>query len=104
MGSTKSCGAAAARRGKYKKRRSRRKAQREEEEEEKIEPAPYSRILKYGASEWPYMVTGAIFAAILGAFPLLFAIILSKLLDVSRLNSRNFSESFIRFLFAFSNF
>ena len=55
----------------------------EEEVEEKIEPAPYSRILKYGASEWHYMVVGAIFAAILGAFPLLFAVILSKLLSVS---------------------
>ena len=52
------------------------------DEEEKVEPAPFTRILKLNATEWPYLVSGMFFAALVGAFPVLFAIILSNLIEV----------------------
>lgn len=57
----------------------------EEEEEDKPEPAPMGRIMKLNAPEWPYMAVGSFFAAIVGAFPVLFAYILSELIEVSSL-------------------
>ena len=54
----------------------------EEEEEDKPEPAPMGRIMKLNASEWPYMAVGSFFAALVGAFPVLFAFILSELIQV----------------------
>ena len=57
----------------------------EEEEEDKPEPAPMGRIMKLNAPEWPYMAVGSFFAAIVGAFPVLFAFILSELIEVSLL-------------------
>ena len=41
------------------------------------------RIMKLNSPEWPYMAIGSIFAAVVGAFPVLFAFILSELIEVS---------------------
>lgn len=54
----------------------------DDENENKPEPAPISRVMKLNAPEWPYMAIGSFFAAIVGAFPVLFAFILSELLEV----------------------
>ena len=54
-----------------------------EEEEDKPEPAPMGRVMKLNAPEWPYMAVGSFFAALVGAFPVLFAFILSELIEVS---------------------
>ena len=55
----------------------------EEEEEEKIEPASFSRVIELNKSEWPYLVSGGFFAALVGIFPVAFAVILSELISVS---------------------
>ncbi|XP_066928852.1 ATP-dependent translocase ABCB1-like isoform X2 [Clytia hemisphaerica] len=57
-------------------------SEEEEEEEDKPEPAPMGRVMKLNAPEWPYMAVGSFFAALVGAFPVLFAFILSELIEV----------------------
>uniref|UniRef100_S4RP00 ATP binding cassette subfamily B member 11 n=1 Tax=Petromyzon marinus TaxID=7757 RepID=S4RP00_PETMA len=51
-----------------------------DEEEEDEEHAPVTRILKYNAPEWPYMVFGAVGAAINGGIQPVFAILFSEIL------------------------
>ncbi|XP_074856744.1 bile salt export pump [Carettochelys insculpta] len=51
-----------------------------EEEEEEVEPAPVTRILKYNAPEWPYMVFGSVGAAVNGAVSPLYALLFSQIL------------------------
>lgn len=41
------------------------------------------RIMKMNLKEWPFMLVGVIFAAVAGAMPVAFAIILSEVLEVS---------------------
>ncbi|XP_065655130.1 ATP-dependent translocase ABCB1 isoform X3 [Hydra vulgaris] len=58
------------------------KEKKKKEEEEKVEPAPFTRIFRLNVTEWPYLVSGMFFAGLVGAFPVLFAIILSNLFKV----------------------
>uniref|UniRef100_A0A8C3LMS0 Bile salt export pump n=1 Tax=Chrysolophus pictus TaxID=9089 RepID=A0A8C3LMS0_CHRPC len=51
-----------------------------EEEEEDVKPVPFARILKYNASEWPYMVIGSLGAAVNGALSPLYALLFSQIL------------------------
>uniref|UniRef100_A0A8B9D157 Bile salt export pump n=1 Tax=Anser brachyrhynchus TaxID=132585 RepID=A0A8B9D157_9AVES len=51
--------------------------------EEDIKPVPFTRILKYNASEWPYMVLGSLGAAVNGAVSPLYALLFSQILGVS---------------------
>ncbi|XP_036850929.2 bile salt export pump isoform X1 [Manis javanica] len=48
--------------------------------EEKIEPAPVRRILKFNAPEWPYMLVGAVGAAVNGTITPLYAFLFSEIL------------------------
>ncbi|ELK04675.1 Multidrug resistance protein 1 [Pteropus alecto] len=48
--------------------------------EEEIEPAPVRRILKFNAHEWPYMLVGAVGAAVNGAVTPLYAFLFSQIL------------------------
>uniref|UniRef100_A0A8C3LLU7 Bile salt export pump n=1 Tax=Chrysolophus pictus TaxID=9089 RepID=A0A8C3LLU7_CHRPC len=57
----------------------RRKSESEEEEED-VKPVPFARILKYNASEWPYMVIGSLGAAVNGALSPLYALLFSQIL------------------------
>uniref|UniRef100_A0A6J0T9D9 Bile salt export pump n=1 Tax=Pogona vitticeps TaxID=103695 RepID=A0A6J0T9D9_9SAUR len=50
------------------------------DEEEAIEPAHVTRILKYNAPEWPYMVIGSVGAAVNGAVSPLYALLFSQVL------------------------
>ncbi|XP_043931521.1 bile salt export pump [Protopterus annectens] len=50
------------------------------EEDEHIEPAPVTRILKYNAPEWPYMLVGALGASVNGAVNPLYALLFSQIL------------------------
>uniref|UniRef100_A0A8C6TG74 Bile salt export pump n=1 Tax=Neogobius melanostomus TaxID=47308 RepID=A0A8C6TG74_9GOBI len=52
----------------------------EEEEEELVQPAPVSRILKYNAPEWPYMLFGSIGAAINGGVNPVYSLLFSQIL------------------------
>lgn len=52
--------------------------------EEEIEPAPVRRILKFNAPEWPYMMVGAVGAAVNGAVTPLYAFLFSQILGVSK--------------------
>lgn len=52
--------------------------------EEEIEPAPVRRILKFNAPEWPYMIVGAVGAAVNGAVTPLYAFLFSQILGVSK--------------------
>lgn len=54
--------------------------------EEDIKPVPFTRILKYNASEWPYMVLGSLGAAVNGAVSPLYALLFSQILGVSNAN------------------
>uniref|UniRef100_A0A8B9D0F1 Bile salt export pump n=1 Tax=Anser brachyrhynchus TaxID=132585 RepID=A0A8B9D0F1_9AVES len=58
--------------------------------EEDIKPVPFTRILKYNASEWPYMVLGSLGAAVNGAVSPLYALLFSQILGVS--NQYNVSK------------
>uniref|UniRef100_A0A8C2YGA7 Bile salt export pump n=1 Tax=Coturnix japonica TaxID=93934 RepID=A0A8C2YGA7_COTJA len=49
-------------------------------EEEDVKPVPFARILKYNASEWPYMVIGSVGAAVNGALSPLYALLFSQIL------------------------
>ncbi|KAJ6660727.1 hypothetical protein lerEdw1_017353 [Lerista edwardsae] len=51
-----------------------------EEEEEEVQPANIIRILKYNASEWPYMVLGSLGAAVNGAVNPLYALLFSQII------------------------
>ncbi|XP_069637414.1 bile salt export pump isoform X2 [Haliaeetus albicilla] len=48
--------------------------------EEDVKPVPFTRILKYNASEWPYMVLGSLAAAVNGAVSPLYALLFSQIL------------------------
>ncbi|NXJ88201.1 ABCBB protein, partial [Corythaixoides concolor] len=48
--------------------------------EEDVKPVPFTRILKYNASEWPYMVLGSLAAAANGAVSPLYALLFSQIL------------------------
>ncbi|OXB52858.1 hypothetical protein ASZ78_009154, partial [Callipepla squamata] len=55
-------------------------ANKEAVEEEDVKPVPFARILKYNASEWPYMVIGSLGAAVNGALSPLYALLFSQIL------------------------
>ncbi|KAM8806860.1 LOW QUALITY PROTEIN: bile salt export pump [Eudromia elegans] len=48
--------------------------------EDDLKPVPFTRILKYNASEWPYMVLGSLGAAVNGAVSPLYALLFSQIL------------------------
>ncbi|XP_062972497.1 bile salt export pump [Elgaria multicarinata webbii] len=50
------------------------------EDEEEVEPTNVTRILKYNAPEWPYMVFGSLGAAVNGAVNPLYAVLFSQIL------------------------
>ncbi|NP_001118128.1 ATP-binding cassette, sub-family B (MDR/TAP), member 11b [Oncorhynchus mykiss] len=52
----------------------------EEEVEEQVEPAPVTRILKYNAPEWPYMLFGTIGAAVNGGVNPVYSLLFSQIL------------------------
>lgn len=54
--------------------------------EEDVKPVPFTRILKYNASEWPYMVLGSLAAAVNGAVSPLYALLFSQILGVRYAN------------------
>ncbi|XP_010015577.1 PREDICTED: bile salt export pump isoform X3 [Nestor notabilis] len=47
---------------------------------EDVKPVSFTRILKYNASEWPYMVLGSLAAAVNGAVSPLYALLFSQIL------------------------
>uniref|UniRef100_A0AAR2K970 Bile salt export pump n=1 Tax=Pygocentrus nattereri TaxID=42514 RepID=A0AAR2K970_PYGNA len=51
-----------------------------EDEEEVVEPAPVTRILKYNAPEWPYMVFGSFGAAVNGGVNPVYSLLFSQIL------------------------
>uniref|UniRef100_A0A8L0DUT9 Bile salt export pump n=1 Tax=Oncorhynchus mykiss TaxID=8022 RepID=A0A8L0DUT9_ONCMY len=51
-----------------------------EEVEEQVEPAPVTRILKYNAPEWPYMLFGTIGAAVNGGVNPVYSLLFSQIL------------------------
>ncbi|NXP59863.1 ABCBB protein, partial [Chloropsis cyanopogon] len=56
------------------------KIQDESVVEEDAKPVPFTRILKYNASEWPYLVLGSLAAAVNGAVSPLYALLFSQIL------------------------
>ena len=50
--------------------------------EEEVEMPSVKRLMLLNSTEWPYLAIGSFFAAIVGAFPVAFAIILSEILKV----------------------
>ncbi|NWT63776.1 ABCBB protein, partial [Prunella himalayana] len=56
------------------------KIQDESVVEEDAKPVPFTRILKYNASEWPYLVLGSLAAAANGAVNPLYALLFSQIL------------------------
>ncbi|NWZ33446.1 ABCBB protein, partial [Brachypodius atriceps] len=56
------------------------KTQDESIVEEDAKPVPFTRILKYNASEWPYLVLGSLAAAANGAVNPLYAFLFSQIL------------------------
>ncbi|XP_063255894.1 bile salt export pump isoform X4 [Prinia subflava] len=56
------------------------KAKKESDVEEDAKPVPFTRILKYNASEWPYLVLGSLAAAVNGAVNPLYALLFSQIL------------------------
>ncbi|NWI00115.1 ABCBB protein, partial [Tichodroma muraria] len=57
-----------------------KKIQDESVVEEDAKPVPFTRILKYNASEWPYLVLGSLAAAVNGAVNPLYALLFSQIL------------------------
>uniref|UniRef100_A0A8C2U9K0 Bile salt export pump n=1 Tax=Coturnix japonica TaxID=93934 RepID=A0A8C2U9K0_COTJA len=57
---------------------------KESVEEEDVKPVPFARILKYNASEWPYMVIGSVGAAVNGALSPLYALLFSQILGLKQ--------------------
>uniref|UniRef100_U3JDD3 Bile salt export pump n=1 Tax=Ficedula albicollis TaxID=59894 RepID=U3JDD3_FICAL len=51
-----------------------------EDDGEAKKPVPFTRILKYNASEWPYLVLGSLAAAVNGAVNPLYALLFSQIL------------------------
>lgn len=51
-----------------------------EDDEEEVEPAPVTRILKYNAPEWPYMVFGTFGAAVNGGVNPVYSLLFSQIL------------------------
>uniref|UniRef100_A0A670XZT9 Bile salt export pump n=1 Tax=Pseudonaja textilis TaxID=8673 RepID=A0A670XZT9_PSETE len=56
------------------------KEQIHEKDEEEVAPANVTRILKYNAPEWPYMVLGSLGAGVNGAVNPLYALLFSQIL------------------------
>nr|XP_005484090.1 bile salt export pump isoform X4 [Zonotrichia albicollis] len=56
------------------------KAKKESVVEEDAKPVSFTRILKYNASEWPYLVLGSLAAAVNGAVNPLYALLFSQIL------------------------
>ncbi|XP_048164919.1 bile salt export pump isoform X3 [Corvus hawaiiensis] len=56
------------------------KAKKESFVEEDAKPVSFTRILKYNASEWPYLVLGSLAAAVNGAVNPLYALLFSQIL------------------------
>ncbi|XP_034041907.1 bile salt export pump-like, partial [Thalassophryne amazonica] len=48
--------------------------------DEHVEPAPLARILKYNQPEWPYMLLGALGAAVNGSVSPIYAVLFSQIL------------------------
>ncbi|XP_063018132.1 bile salt export pump isoform X1 [Melospiza melodia melodia] len=66
------------------------KAKKESVVEEDAKPVPFTRILKYNASEWPYLVLGSLAAAVNGAVNPLYALLFSQILGTfSILDEKN---------------
>uniref|UniRef100_A0A663MJ43 Bile salt export pump n=1 Tax=Athene cunicularia TaxID=194338 RepID=A0A663MJ43_ATHCN len=64
--------------------------------EEDVKPVPFTRILKYNVSEWPYMVLGSLAAAVNGAVSPLYALLFSQILGV--FSTGNSSPIWVSFL------
>ena len=65
-----------------------------ENAEEDLPEAPWTTILKMNSPEWPFLVTGTIFSAIVGIAQPLFALIFAKILeDVSVLQGKELEEA-----------
>uniref|UniRef100_A0A8C6N039 Bile salt export pump n=1 Tax=Mus spicilegus TaxID=10103 RepID=A0A8C6N039_MUSSI len=58
---------------------------------EEVEPAPVRRILKYNISEWPYILVGALCAAINGAVTPIYSLLFSQILKVKQQRSEIYS-------------
>ncbi|XP_067843433.1 bile salt export pump-like isoform X2 [Heptranchias perlo] len=58
-----------------------------EEEDNNIEPAPVTRILKYNAAEWPYMLLGSLGAAVNGGVNPIYALLFSHILGTFSLQN-----------------
>ena len=61
-------------------------------DDEDIEPASFWRILKLNRTEWPYFVWGSLGALFNGLFPMVLALLLGEVLQVS-------SEFFLLLIF-----
>ncbi|CAJ1062228.1 ATP-binding cassette%2C sub-family B (MDR/TAP), member 4 [Xyrichtys novacula] len=72
-------------------------------DDENVPPVPFSRVMRYNLSEWPYILVGLIAAIINGALQPAFAVIFSKIItvfaepdkEVIRENSEFFSLMFV---------
>uniref|UniRef100_A0A8D2NIA4 Bile salt export pump n=1 Tax=Zonotrichia albicollis TaxID=44394 RepID=A0A8D2NIA4_ZONAL len=67
--------------------------------EEDAKPVSFTRILKYNASEWPYLVLGSLAAAVNGAVNPLYALLFSQILGVFL----SFLTQFLQVMVQFSN-
>uniref|UniRef100_A0A9J7ZXA3 Bile salt export pump n=1 Tax=Cyprinus carpio carpio TaxID=630221 RepID=A0A9J7ZXA3_CYPCA len=54
-----------------------------DDDSEEVEPAPVTRILKYNAPEWPYMLFGSFGAAVNGGVNPVYSLLFSQILAVS---------------------
>uniref|UniRef100_A0A4W5MJL4 Bile salt export pump n=1 Tax=Hucho hucho TaxID=62062 RepID=A0A4W5MJL4_9TELE len=61
--------------------------------EEHVEPAPVTRILKYNAPEWPYMLFGTIGAAVNGGVNPVYSLLFSQILAVRWRGVRSLFQS-----------
>ncbi|KAF5910749.1 hypothetical protein HPG69_004838 [Diceros bicornis minor] len=61
--------------------------------EEEIEPAPVRRILKFNAPEWPYVLVGAVGAAVNGTVTPLYAFLFSQILGTFSLPDKEEQRS-----------
>ncbi|XP_051479964.1 bile salt export pump isoform X4 [Apus apus] len=57
--------------------------------EEDVKPVPFTRILKYNVSEWPYLVLGSLAAAVNGAVNPLYALLFSQILGTFSILDEN---------------
>merc|ERR1719402_266148 len=65
-----------------KKKDESKKDDKDKDKKDDVEPAAFWEIFKVNKPEWPVMAVGTVFSAMVGAFPLVFAIILSEILGV----------------------